>query len=105
MDIGSLRQRIGRKQSLGRARLAVWCTVTGAVVTLLTVILSATDMISAQQAIALALPAGTITLIGVIGKTIPDAWTAWRRGFQQGCETAMRSDPGGLNPRERSKSD
>src|SRR5215470_7425168 len=102
VDIGSLRQRIGGSQSWPRARLAVWCAVAGAVVTLLTVILSATDAISAQQAIALALPAGMITLIGVIGRTVPDAWTAWRRGFRQGCEAAQRSDPGGLKASERS---
>lgn len=97
MDSESLRQP-GRTQSWPRVRPAVWCTTTGAAVAIVTMILSAMDAISAQQAIALALPAITIILGGLIGMTVPDAWTAWRRGFRHGCEAALRSKTGTLTP-------
>ena len=63
---------------------------------MVTVILGTMDAISPQQAIALALPAMTIILGGLIGMTVPDAWTAWRRGFRHGCEAALRSKTGTL---------
>lgn len=95
MDSGSLRQ-LGKTQSWPRARQALWYTVAGSAVTLVTVILSALDAVSPQQAIAMALPSAVITVGGLIGMTVPDAWTAWRRGFRQGCEAAMRCQPDGL---------
>ena len=76
-----------------RTRLAPWCAAVGATLSLITVIVSALDAVTAQQAIAMALPAGMSTLIGLIGMTVPDAWVAWRRGFQHGYETAARSEP------------
>ncbi len=98
MDSKSLRQQLSKTQSWSRARLAAWCMGTGAVVTLVTVILSFNDTIDQLDAIALALLATTITLGGLIGMTVPDAWTAWRRGFRQGCEAAVRSRYGALEP-------
>lgn len=85
-----LRQRFGRARFSPRERVAAWCTVVGITTVVITVILSATNAVSAQQAIAMALPAGVIALRGLLGLIIPDAWTAWRRGFRQGCETALR---------------
>jgi hypothetical protein len=38
----------------------------------------------------LAMLAMVTTIGGLIGMLVPDAWTAWRRGFQQGCEAATR---------------
>ncbi|HWF83048.1 MAG TPA: hypothetical protein VN695_20925 [Streptosporangiaceae bacterium] len=58
---------------------------------MITVILSASNQVSAQQAIAMALSAGVIAQGGLLGLFIPDAWTAWRRGFQHGCEAALKS--------------
>lgn len=91
MDNESIRQQSSRTLFWPHARPAVWCTMAGAAVTLVTVILSATRTISSGQAFALALPATTIILGGLIGMTVPDAWTAWRRGFQHGCEAALKS--------------
>lgn len=85
-----LRQRLGRARFSLRERLAAWCTVVGTTTVVITVILSASNAVSAQQAIAMALPAGVTALGGLLGLIIPDPWTAWRRGFRQGCETALR---------------
>ena len=54
-------------------------------------VLGISNSISAQQAIALALLAVMTTLGGWIGLIVPDAWIAWRRGFQQGCQAAISS--------------
>ncbi len=64
---------------------------TGSSLTLGTMVLCISNSISAQQAIALALLAVMTTLGGWIGLIVPDAWIAWRRGFQQGCQAAMSS--------------
>lgn len=55
----------------------------------MTILLSALDAVSVQQAIALALPALVLTIGGLIISLVPDAWTAWRRGFKQGCRVAL----------------
>jgi uncharacterized membrane protein len=86
-----------------RTRLACWCAAFGAVLSLITVIVSALDAISAQQAIAMALPAGMSTVFGLIALTVPDAWVAWRRGFQHGYETAAKSEPLSLAVEHTSK--
>jgi uncharacterized membrane protein len=86
-----------------RTRLAPWCTALGAVFSLITVIVSALDTITAQQAIAMALPAGLTTVSGLIAMTVPDAWVAWRRGFRHGYETAARSEPLSLAVEHNSK--
>jgi hypothetical protein len=76
--------------------------ITAAVITM---ILSFANAISAQQAIAMALPAGLAAAGGLVGVIIPDAWTAWRRGFRQGCEAALRAQSGDVdsevNPKAR----
>lgn len=69
---------------------ALLCTCAGGALGLITVILSAINAISAQQAIAMALPAGVTTVGGQINLLVADSWTAWRRGFRQGCETGLR---------------
>ncbi|HXS66542.1 MAG TPA: hypothetical protein VN767_27115 [Streptosporangiaceae bacterium] len=61
-------------------------TCTGGALGLMDVPLSAFNAISAQQAIALALPAGVTITVGLINVYIGDSSAAWRRGFQQGCQ-------------------
>jgi hypothetical protein len=92
-----LRQRLGRARFSPRERLAACCTVVGTTTVVITVILSATNAVSAQQSIAMGLPAGAIAMGGLLGLIVPDPWTAWRRGFRQGCEAALRSQPGDLD--------
>lgn len=84
----SLWQHLRMIRSRSRSRLAPLCTAAGAGLSLATVIVSALNAVSAQQAIAMALPAGMMTLGGMVAMTVPDAWAAWRRGFQSGCEAA-----------------
>lgn len=74
--------------------MAAWCTLVGITAVVLTVILCATDAVSPQQAIAMALPSAVIALGGLLALIVPDPWTAWRRGFRQGCETALRCQQG-----------
>jgi hypothetical protein len=88
----SVAQYLRMIRSDPRTRLAPWCAAVGATLSLATVIVSALDAISAQQAIAMALPAGMTTVVGLIAMTVPDAWVAWRRGFQHGYEAAAKSE-------------
>lgn len=81
-----LRQRFGRIGFSPREKLAAGCTAVGITTVVTTVIVTATNMVSAQQAVAMALSAGLTLLGGLLGLFIPDPWTAWRRGFRQGCE-------------------
>jgi hypothetical protein len=74
-----------------RARLATWTTAGGVGLCAITEALSVTNAISTQQAIAMALPAVIITVSGIVGRVVPDAWIAWRRGFRHGCEAAIAS--------------
>ena len=102
MDIGSLRHQpswIG----LVRASWAFWVTAAGTVLDLATVIVCALDAVSVQQAIAMALPAGMITVFGLMATMVPDAWVAWRRGFQHGYETAAKAEPLALAVEHNSK--
>jgi hypothetical protein len=62
----------------------------GGILTGITVALSAVNAVSPQQSIALALPAALLTIGGLIRAAAPDAWTAWRRGFKAGCDTAQQ---------------
>lgn len=89
----SVTQYLRMIRSSPRIRLAPWCTGFGAALSLITVIVSALNEISTQQAVAMALPAGMMTVFGLIAMTVPDAWVAWRRGFQHGYETAAKSEP------------
>jgi hypothetical protein len=79
---------------LTRAPRAFYCVAAGLVLDVATVIVCACNVVSAQQAIAMALPAGLITAGGMIGLLLPDPWVAWRRGFQQGCAAAAGSGSG-----------
>jgi hypothetical protein len=76
-----------------RVRLAAWSTAVGVALSLVTITLSALNAVSTQQAIALAMPAVLITVGGIAGLIVPDAWIAWRRGFRHGCEAAMVIQP------------
>jgi uncharacterized membrane protein len=98
-----LRQRFGRARLSRRERLAAWCTVVGITTVVITVIVCATNAVSAQQAIAMALSAGVTALSGLLGLIVPDAWTAWRRGFRQGCEAAMRCQSDSLDTTTNTK--
>jgi hypothetical protein len=71
--------------------------VVGITAVVITVIVCLTNRVSAQQAIAMALGAAVTVFGGLLGLVVPDPWTAWRRGFRQGCETALRCQSGDLN--------
>jgi len=72
-----------------RSRLAVWVTIAGSVLGAADVSLSAVNAVSAQQSMAMALPAGVAIVGGMVGFMVPDAWAAWRRGFLHGCEAGQ----------------
>lgn len=67
---------------------AFCCTVAGLALDAATVIVCTLNVVSIQQAIAIALPAALTTAAGMIGLLVPDPWAAWRRGFQHGCAAA-----------------
>jgi hypothetical protein len=75
-------------RSWPRARLAAWGTALGIVLSSATIISSAINVISIQQAIGMALASTLTTLGSLIAWIVPDAWIAWRRGFRRGCEAA-----------------
>jgi uncharacterized YccA/Bax inhibitor family protein len=87
----SIRPQSG-KTGLTRAPRVFYAVLAGMVLDAITVIVCALNVVSAQQAVAMALPAGLLTAGGMIGLLLPDPWVAWRRGFQQGCVAAARSD-------------
>jgi hypothetical protein len=80
------------RTGLTRAPRAFYVVLAGMVLDVTTVIVCALNVVSAQQAVAMALPAGLVTASGMIGLLLPDPWVAWRRGFQHGCDAAARSD-------------
>jgi hypothetical protein len=71
-------------------KLALLGLAGGGILTGITVALSAVNAVSPQQSIALALPAALLTIGGLIRAAAPDAWTAWRRGFKAGCDSARQ---------------
>jgi hypothetical protein len=77
---------------LPEAPLAFCCAIAGLVLDTATVTVCLLNVVSAQQAIAMAVPATLTTAVGVIGLLVPDPWTAWRRGFQHGCAAAARCE-------------
>ena len=83
-------QRMYRAARWNVAKSAIFCLSTGTVLGLIAVLLSAFNRVSPQQAIALALPALMLTIGGMLWILVPDSWTAWRRGFRQGCQVGMR---------------
>jgi hypothetical protein len=88
--MGGRRPRLGGREWFGwsHVRAAALCAAAGGSLTLATVVLGLFNKLSAQQLIALAVLA-TLAVAGWIGLVIPDAWAAWRRGFQQGFKLAM----------------
>jgi uncharacterized membrane protein len=72
-----------------RARLGAWNTAVGIALSAATVVLAALEAVSARQAIAIAVPAVLITVGGMAGRSVLKAWSAWRRGFRDGCAAAM----------------
>jgi hypothetical protein len=93
MDNKSRRQRSDWTR-LNVPRPAVWSLAGGIVLDAATVIVCALNAVSAQQAIAMALPAALITGGSFIALLVPDPWCAWRRGFIHGSEAAARRDRG-----------
>jgi hypothetical protein len=91
-----LRGRLSLAQSWTDKPLATTCLGFGLTGVLVTVILCLTNTVAGPQAIAMALSTGMTTVGGLLGTLIPDVWTAWRRGFREGCATALSSQPGGL---------
>jgi hypothetical protein len=102
MNAESPPKRTWRVASWLHARPAILGTFTGAALGLSTVILSAINAISAQQAIAMALPSIVALVGGLLHMIILDPWTAWQRGFQQGCQASapcrLRVLDGGAAP-------
>jgi hypothetical protein len=87
--------RLGRWRTPSAA--ARWAGV-GGILGLITITLSAVNVVSAQQAIALALPAAIITIAGSIRSAMPDSCAAWRAGFRQGCRVAQTCRRDALYP-------
>jgi hypothetical protein len=89
--IGGRRPRLGGREWSGwpDVRPAALCAAVGGSLTLATVVVGLLNAVSAQQVIALAVLATLASAGGMIGLVIPDAWAAWRRGFQQGFRLAM----------------
>jgi hypothetical protein len=72
-----------------RRRPAAMLAVAGVLLTLVTTVLCISNVVTTQQAIALAIPAVLTTLGGWFGVIVPDALIAWRRGFQLGYQAAI----------------
>jgi hypothetical protein len=72
-----------------------WC---GGILGFITMILGSFNLVDAQQLIALALPATIMTTGGLVNVLVPDAWTAWRRGFEQGCRVGALAQQDGVYP-------
>jgi hypothetical protein len=90
MDVQSRSRPAYATQPWRSARLAIWVTALGLVLSSATIILSALDLTSIQQTIAIALAATLTTLGGLTAWMLPgDVWIAWRRGFRQGCQAAV----------------
>ena len=88
MDAGAPQQPDDDQSRRGhRARLAVWCQVAGAVLALATLACSLLGVISAQQAIALGLPAALLIVGGVIVTAGRDLPAACGSGFRAGLRT------------------
>jgi hypothetical protein len=91
-----MRLLLSYARSWAHKRAATACTTVGLVTSLITVIVCAMNVIHGSLSFALAVPACLTSVGGLLGLIIPDAWTAWRRGFQQGWQTAMQAQPDGL---------
>lgn len=90
MGTGLGLQLLPRAARQAQPKRALLGLAAGGILTGITVALSAVNAVSPQQSIALALPAALLTIGGLIRAVAPDAWTAWRRGFKAGCDTARQ---------------
>jgi hypothetical protein len=84
MDAGTPGEPDDNGQQRRRARVAASCEVAGAVLALVTLTCTLLGAISAQQAIALGLPAALLIVGGLIGATVPDAAESYQRGLRAG---------------------
>jgi hypothetical protein len=91
-------QRIYRADRWRTPTAATRWAGVGGILGLVTIVLSAVSWVSATQAIALALPAMIITIGGLTRSVVPDSYTAWRRGFKQGCQVALTYQRDALYP-------
>jgi hypothetical protein len=75
-----------RKQAgrAGQVDLATLCQAGGAVLAVATLTCSLLNVISANQAIALGLPATVLVIGGLIASSVPDPSVSSRLGFQAG---------------------
>jgi hypothetical protein len=89
MSDGSFPQWLRRAVSWTSGRRGAAGAAVGAVLGLVVVVFSATNTISAQQAIAMAVPAIVVLNGGLVRMLVLDSWAAWRRGFEQGCQAAL----------------
>jgi hypothetical protein len=89
MDSGAPWRGYSERPGWPQRRPAAICATVGGLLTLVTTVLCISNVVSTQQAIALAIPAVLITLGGWFGVIVPDALIAWRRGFQLGYEAAI----------------
>lgn len=64
--------------------LAALCQIVGAILLLATLMCSLLGVISAQQAIAMGLPAAVLIIGDLTAASIPDVSTSSRLGFQAG---------------------
>jgi hypothetical protein len=87
--------RHGERHGRRHIRPATVFLVVGGAVTLVTMSLCISNKVTTKEAIALALASTVTTLGGWIGLLIPDALTAWRRGFRQGCMVALEYQASG----------
>lgn len=71
----------------GRATMAALCQVAGVALAIATLVCSLLAVISAQQAVALGLPAVVLILGGLIAVWVPDHQTGRRLGYQVGRVT------------------
>lgn len=67
-----------------RAVVAVWCQVIGAVLAIATLTCSLLGVISAQQAVALGLPAVLLIIGGLVAAAAIDPANSERLGFRAG---------------------
>ena len=89
--MGGRRPRLGGREWFGwsHVRPAALCAAAGGSLTVATVVVGLLNATSAPQVIALAMLATLADVAAMIGFVVPDAWAAWRRGFQQGFISAM----------------
>lgn len=91
MNGGPPGQLHGERRRVTHLRPAVVYAAIGIFLTMTTMATGLSNLISPQQTIAMALSAGLITFSSLLRIIVPNAWNAWRRGFREGCRTAMES--------------